>query len=91
LCSDRATTIASRGTDPLARAAAPPGPCDNALTAITSNAVTAQRIEFAVKQLRLVATDAQNGDIRGAEVAFYGDAHNLSHDIDMPLRNVNPD
>ncbi len=77
------------GIDPQARASAPPGTCDKALSAVTNNLVTAQRIEFAVKQLQLVAAYAQNHDFEGAQAIFYGDAHNLSHDIDKTLWDAN--
>jgi hypothetical protein len=64
-------------------------PCSLPVGAITDQPLTAQRIEDAIQQLRQVSSMADSGDQAGAEAAFAGDAHNITHDIDGPLRTNN--
>lgn len=61
-------------------------PCRAPVGAVTEQPLTARRIEEAVARLRQVASLAKAGDQAGAEAAFAGDAHNITHDIDGPLR-----
>lgn len=62
------------------------GPCEKPLGAITSDSLTAERLQNAIEQLRQVSTLAGSGDKAGAEALFAGEAHNITHDIDGPLR-----
>jgi hypothetical protein len=60
--------------------------CRAPVGAVTDQPLTARRVQEAVARLRLVASLAGAGDQAGAEAAFAGDAHNITHDIDGPLR-----
>jgi hypothetical protein len=66
-------------------------PCAQPLQAITTDQLTVQRLQKAIDDLRAAASFAQNGDQTGAQAAFVGDPHNLSHDIDGPLRAADTD
>jgi hypothetical protein len=57
--------------------------------AVTSQTLTAQRLQNAIGSLNEASSLAASGDQSGAEAAFSGDAHNLTHDIDGPLRAAN--
>jgi hypothetical protein len=48
--------------------------------------VTPARIATAEEQLRAVAAAAETGDFRLAQALFFGETHNLTHDIDSHLR-----
>lgn len=61
-------------------------PCRLPVGAATEQPLTPERIEDAIGQLRRVSSLAEAGDLAGAEAAFAGDAHNITHDIDGPLR-----
>jgi hypothetical protein len=61
-------------------------PCSLPIGAVTDEPLTAQRIEDAIERLRQVSDLAAAGDKAGAEAAFAGEAHNITHDIDGPLR-----
>jgi hypothetical protein len=63
-------------------------PCAQPLAAITTDQLTAQRLQAAIDELHKAATFAQNGNQNDAQAAFVGDPHNLSHDIDGPLRTT---
>lgn len=63
-------------------------PCDQPVGAVTTQPLTADRLQNAITQLREASSLAQAGDQAGAESAFSGDAHNLTHDIDGPLRTA---
>ena len=63
-------------------------PCGQPVGAVTSNPLTEQRLQAAIEQLRRASALAEAGDQSGAESAFSGDAHNLTHDIDGPLRTA---
>jgi len=66
-------------------------PCAQPLTAITTDQLNKSRLTSAIEDLRKAAIFAQNGDQNSAQAAFIGDPHNLSHDIDGPLRAANND
>ena len=66
-------------------------PCAQPLQAITTDQLTAQRLQSAIGDLHKAATFAQGGDQNGAQAEFVGDPHNLSHDIDGPLRIADND
>jgi hypothetical protein len=76
-----ATPIVTAGFDP----------CAQPLPAITTDELTPARLQTAIRDLQQAATSAQKGDQTGAQAAFVGDPHNLSHDIDGPLRGVDHD
>ena len=61
-------------------------PCGQPIGAITSDPLTLQRLQNAIEQLRQVSSLAGSGDKAGAEALFAGEAHNITHDIDGPLR-----
>lgn len=63
-------------------------PCAQPLPAITNDQLSPQRIQTAAGKLREAAAFAENGDAAGAQGAFAGDPHNITHDIDGPLRGV---
>jgi hypothetical protein len=65
------------------------GPCEKPIGAVTSDPLTAQRLQSAIEQLRQVSSLAESGDKAGMTTLFAGDAHDLTHDIDGPLRNNN--
>ncbi|HEU4759093.1 MAG TPA: hypothetical protein VFT91_03830 [Dehalococcoidia bacterium] len=66
--------------------------CDSGLASLTGQAVTAARLQAAVSAMRQVADAAAAGDLDGAAARFYrGDTHNVTHDIDAPLRATNAD
>jgi hypothetical protein len=66
-------------------------PCAQPLPAITTDQLSPQRLQSAIDDLRKAATFAQSGDQNSAQAAFVGDPHNLSHDIDAPLRTADND
>ena len=63
--------------------------CERPLAAITKDAVTAERVQAAAAAMRRIQDAAGAGDEAEARVLFFeGDAHNLTHDIDPPLRSL---
>ncbi len=65
--------------------------CSQPLQAVTTGQLTAQRIQTAIGQMRQAGQLAASGDEAGAQAAFVADPHNLTHDIDGPLRGVDLD
>ncbi len=61
-------------------------PCGKPVGAIGDSPLTEARLLAAIEQMRQVASLA-GGDRAGAEATFAGDAHNITHDIDAPLRS----
>lgn len=79
--------------DPKAAVTAIPGasePCAFPIGAIGVLPLTEERLTAAVATLRQTAEIARAGDVAGASAAFAGDAHNITHDIDGPLRAADP-
>jgi hypothetical protein len=66
-------------------------PCAQPLQAITNDSLSAQRLQAAIATMQQAGQLAASGDEAGAEAAFVGDPHNLTHDIDGPLRGVDRD
>ncbi len=66
-------------------------PCALPIGAIGVEPLTDKRLVAAVAAFRETASLARDGDVFGANEAFFGDAHNITHDIDGPLRNADPD
>jgi hypothetical protein len=67
------------------------GPCAFSIGAVAVQPLTDERLVAAVAGFRETAEVARAGDVTGASVAFSGDAHNITHDIDEPLRDADPD
>lgn len=65
-------------------------PCAQPVGAITTEQLTAQRLETSIDQMRQAAQLAAAGDAAGAQ-AIFNEPHNLSHDIDGPLREADND
>ncbi len=63
--------------------------CDSGVPALSGDPATSQRLSTAVAKLRQLAGAAAQGDQALADSLFFGDAHNLTHDIDGPLRRAN--
>ncbi len=66
------------------------GPCAFPLGVIGVQPLTNERVVAAVAAFRETAEIARTGDLTGASEAFFGDAHNISPDIDGPLRDADP-
>ncbi|HEY5638915.1 MAG TPA: hypothetical protein VIW01_02590 [Dehalococcoidia bacterium] len=64
------------------------GPCALPVGAIGVLPLTDERLVAAVAAFRETAATARAGDVIEASEAFAGDAHNITHDIDGPLRNA---
>lgn len=62
--------------------------CARGIPALSSEPLTADRMQLAIDDLRGTAFAATAGDLDGARGHFFGPAHNLTHDIDPPLRAV---
>jgi len=84
-----ASTLSSGGTGNDTSASGSAG-CDRGIPALSSDPVTADRLELAIDDLRGTVFAATAGDLDAARSHFFGPAHNLTHDIDPPLRAVNP-
>ncbi len=65
--------------------------CDQSVPPLSQNPVTSDRLDGAIVIMRQLATVAASGDQTLADSLFFSDAHNVSHDIDGPLRAENPD
>ncbi len=65
--------------------------CDQSVPPLSQNTVTSERLDGAIVIMRQLATVAASGDQTLADSLFFGDAHNVTHDIDGPLRAENPD
>ncbi|MEO8456853.1 MAG: hypothetical protein ABI559_03470 [Chloroflexota bacterium] len=66
-------------------------PCSQPLPAVTTDKLSQQRFQSAISQLQQASQLAAAADQNGAQAAFVGDPHNLTHDVDGPLRAVNND
>ncbi len=65
--------------------------CGKWVAPLTSGPVTADRLEAAAEGLRRISQTAAAGDDAGLPVFFGSDTHNVTHDIDGPLRRADPD
>lgn len=66
--------------------------CEKGVSALTGQALTAPRLQAAVAAMRQVSVAARTGDLAGATALFFGgDTHNVTHDIDSPLRSKGPE
>lgn len=65
--------------------------CQQPAAAFTTQPVTSERLAAAVAGLQRLAAAAAAGDRDGAPALFFGtDTHNVTHDIDRPLREADP-
>ena len=65
--------------------------CNKAVPPLTGQAVTDQRLLAAVDGMHQIAQAARDKDIGRVQTLFFGnDAHNVTHDIDAPLRTADP-
>ena len=67
------------------------GRCAFPIVAIGVLPLTNERLVAAIASFRETAEVARAGDVTGASVAFSGDAHDITHDIDGPLRSSDLD
>lgn len=68
---------------------APGGLCEQPVGAVTSLPLTAERLTNAATALREMAEAIDDGrDVEAVTIFFERDGHNLTHDIDGPLREV---
>ena len=92
--STAGTLQVARDTLDLGDAATPipgvSGACALPIGAIGVQPLTSERLAAAVAAFRETAEAARTGNVTGASVAFSGDAHNITHDIDGPLRSADP-
>jgi hypothetical protein len=65
-------------------------PCAEPIGAVTNEPLTAQRISAAVASMREIEDKTAAADPAGLKAIFFGDAHNITHDIDYPLRQADP-
>jgi hypothetical protein len=65
--------------------------CAEPIGRITDDPVTDQRIENAAAKMSSIAVAAVRGDPSVMDGLFSSDAHNVTHDIDGPLRITNTD
>jgi hypothetical protein len=66
--------------------------CDRPVPPITGNPVTDDRVLVAIDGLQQMVDSANRGDVTEVQsIWLTADVHNLTHDIDRPLRNVAPD
>lgn len=97
--AERSADLLERAGNVIRAAAATPDPfskpgsgaCETPIGAITDQPITSERIEAAVINLRAVAGAASVGNTEPMAGFFFGDAHDLTHDVDGPLRNSDPD
>lgn len=86
---EQARTLLSGATatpDPFAKPGA--GACDSPIGAISDRPITRERIDGAIAKYDAIAAAARQGDTASIAQLFYGDAHDISHDIDGPLRDA---
>jgi hypothetical protein len=67
------------------------GACTTPIGAVTDQPLTAQRLQAAVDTMRQIAETAATAPPEGTRTLFFGDAHNITHDIDGPLRAADED
>jgi hypothetical protein len=67
------------------------GVCDRPLGAVTDQPLTAERLLAAVDTFRQVGGTADSAPPEEVRTLFFADAHNITHDIDGPLRAADAD
>lgn len=65
-----------------------PSACDNPVGAVSDEPLTAARVQDAISAFEAVAQAAESGDAAAATQVFFGRAHDITHDIDGPLREA---
>ncbi len=63
-------------------------PCSQPIGAATNGPLTANRLQAAIGSMRNFAGDAPDVGQLELRAEFLGDAHNITHDIDGPLRQA---
>lgn len=94
--AERSADLLAQARDVIATTTPTPGPfskpgsgaCDTPIGRITTNPVTAERIVNAVSKLQAMANAAADSNTGVMAGLFLGDAHDITHDIDGPLRDV---
>jgi hypothetical protein len=86
---EQAQTILA-GTTPTPDPFAKPGAsaCDSPIGAVSDQPITRERIEAVIPRYEALATAAASGDTASMTGIFFGDPHDITHDIDGPLRQV---
>lgn len=64
--------------------------CAQPLAPMSGTPVTGERLQAAVQNMRDMVDAAGAGDVSTAQGFFFGDTHSVTHDIDRPLRDVDP-
>ena len=64
------------------------GTCDTALLPLGTSDISQLGFQTEDAGLAQVASAAASGDLAAAELAFYGDVHGFTHNVDPPLRQV---
>ncbi len=65
--------------------------CDQPLPALGSGQVNEEQFNMADAASDLVIRLADEGDVDGAYIAFFPGVHDLTHNVDGPLRDSNDD
>lgn len=90
LLDEARTVIATTSAtpDPFTNPGAGGTVCDHPVGSITDDPVTEERVRSAVARLEATAAAAEERDLTSTMSFFFGDAHDISHDIDGPLRDI---
>jgi hypothetical protein len=64
------------------------GPCADPIGAATNQQLTAARFDAAIADMRAVSEQAASASEDELAALFSGDAHNITHDVDGPLRDT---
>jgi hypothetical protein len=64
------------------------GACGQPIGAVTTQQLTTQRFDSAIADMRQVAEQAETAPQDQLSTLFFGDAHNITHDVDGPLREA---
>ncbi|MCH7999221.1 MAG: hypothetical protein IIA91_07060 [Chloroflexi bacterium] len=62
--------------------------CDDPLPPLGDSDISQLAFQTEDAGLARVAQAATAGDLEAAELAFFGDVHNFTHDVDAPLREA---
>ena len=65
--------------------------CDQPLPALGSGLVNEEQFDTADASINRVIRLADEGDLDGAQIAFFPAVHDLTHNVDGPLRDSNDD
>jgi hypothetical protein len=65
--------------------------CDRPLPALGSGQITKEKFDTVDAGMDRVIPLAAEGDVIGAQVVFFSEVHDFTHDVDGPLRDSNDD